>query len=93
MGILRNQLLSVMDKNNWSITRLSVECGISARELSYILSGKKIDIRLSTVMKIAEGIERPVSCLISEEGLNKYKNEALIYKLYAEIGNYINEGV
>lgn len=66
MKVLRNQILKEMNSKDWSITRLSVECGISARELSYILSGKKEGLRFSTLVKISDGIGKPVSFLIGE---------------------------
>lgn len=66
MNTLRNQILKEMDRKNWNITRMSVECGISSRELSYILSGKKEGLRFSTLVKLSDGIGKSISSLIGE---------------------------
>lgn len=67
MNVLREQLYIVMDKKDWSATRLSVECGISYSQISKILCGKKKSINLSTLVAIADGVKMPVASLISKE--------------------------
>ncbi len=91
MENLRQQLFRHMSRTGCSMKHMSEECGISLRELNYILDGKKKDIRLSTVVRISEGIRRPVTCLISEEESNKYENVMFIHKLHTEISGYVDK--
>ncbi|EOS48343.1 hypothetical protein C810_01433 [Lachnospiraceae bacterium A2] len=91
MENLRHQLLRYMGRTGCSMKRMSQECGISIRELNYILDGKKKDIRLSTVVRISEGIRKPLPCLISEEESKKYENIMFIHKLHAEISGYVDK--
>lgn len=67
LKILKKQLLIIMAKKNWTLIRLSIECGISLRELKAILYNEKKDIRLSTLTRISEGLDKSVSYLICEK--------------------------
>ncbi len=64
MRTLREELYITLRKNDWTLTRMSIECGISYRELQNILYNQSKDIRLSTLSKISEGTGKPISSLI-----------------------------
>lgn len=61
---LREELYVAINKNDWNLTKTSNECEISRRELQRILYNQAKDIRLSTLVKISEGIGKPVSNFI-----------------------------
>ncbi len=64
---LRNQVYNKMKINDWSLLHLSVLCGISDQTLRDILVRKRNNISFSTIIKISEGIDIPVTDLISGE--------------------------
>lgn len=64
---LRKQILIIMAKKNWTLIRLAIECEISLRELKAILYNEKKDIKLSTLARISEGLNKPISFLIYSE--------------------------
>lgn len=85
LEVLREQLYSVMRKNDWSVTKLSAECNVSYREMQNILYLKVKDIKVSTLVRIAEGTNKPISCLIYPEDMRKAEKEEILNKLYVQI--------
>lgn len=81
MNVLKGNLYAAMEMKGWTTKRLSVECGVSTREISYILCGKKKNINLSTLVGIARGIGVPVEVLISKERAKDNEIEQVLRKI------------
>ncbi len=92
MQVLREQILEVLNRKHWTVTRLAVECGISTREINLILSGKKKGICLSTLVQISEGTGIPIACLISAKEAQNHEDKMFIQRLNIQIGNYVKKG-
>lgn len=91
LEVLREQLYSIMRKNDWSTARLSKECNVSYHEIQNILYRKTKDIRLSTLVRISQGINKPVSCLIYLEASKKEDKEEILNKLYRNFTKSLDE--
>lgn len=91
LEVLREQLYSIMRKNDWSIVTLSKKCKVSYREIQNILYRKTKDIRLSTLIHIAQGINKPVSYLIHLEAGKKEDKEEILNKLYRNFAKSLDE--
>lgn len=91
LGVISRQICKYISKNNRSITATSELWGISRNELSAILNCKK-DVKLSTLVKIADGIGCPVSCLISREEKKRRDAEDIVLRLYIDLKNIFREG-
>lgn len=63
---IKNGIYSSMAKDDLSLSMLARKCGLTENGLLYIISGKRKNIRLSTIIKISEGIKIPISKLIGE---------------------------
>lgn len=64
---LRDQLYKTANSRNWSFVRLSTECGISRREMAYILNMEKKQIGLTTLAKISDALGIPLIALIDPD--------------------------
>lgn len=82
MEAIVNALTSAMYKNNWSITRLSIECGVSCNTLSPILYGRNKSIKLDTLVRISQGLNIPISQLINEEEQIEESNKEFLLETY-----------
>lgn len=91
LNTLRDRLYSVMGKNNWSLTQMANECGISYRELQQILYKQNKDIRLSTLIRISDGLGIPLISLVDVEEMRKEENTEFINKLYLDMKNYLRK--
>lgn len=67
LDALSKRLYEIANKNSWSLMKLSLETGLSYRELQKILYEGKDDIRLSTLVKISENLGEPISMLLGIE--------------------------
>lgn len=85
---LSERLCEIVSKKDWSLTKLSLETGISCRELYAIINREKGDIRLSTLVKISQNLNEPITNLIGitknpfEEymkGLLKFNSDMAAY--------------
>lgn len=63
---IKNGIYSSMAKEDLSLSMLAQKCGLTENGLLYIISGKRKNIRLSTIIKISEGTKIPISKLIGE---------------------------
>ncbi len=88
---LRERLYAVMRKNDWTLTRLSNECGVSYRELQQILYNQNKDIRLSTLIRISDGLGVPLISLVDMEEMRKEENAEFISKLYSDMKEYLRK--
>lgn len=64
---LRNQVYEKMKQRDWSLLHLSVVCGISDQTLRNILTRKRNNISFATIIKISEGVDIPLTTLITGE--------------------------
>ncbi len=67
MKQIRGQIFLVMGKQNWSLQTTANFCGVSYRGLQGILNQEQKDIKLSTLVKIADGLGKPISTLVGNE--------------------------
>ena len=67
---LSNSLYAVISQKGWSVSTAADFCGIHRNELSAILNCKK-DVRLSTLIRISEGIGKSLVFLICPEEVGK----------------------
>lgn len=88
---LRDRLYSVMGKKNWTLVQMATECGISYRELQQILYNQNKDIRLSTLIRISEGLGVPLISLVDVEEMRKEENAEFISKLYSDMKEYLRK--
>jgi len=88
---LRERLYAVMGKNDWTLTRLSNECGVSYRELQQILYKQNKDVRLSTLVRISDGLGIPLISLVDMEEMRKEENAEFIRKLYSDMKEYLRK--
>lgn len=70
---LRESLYVIMNKKNWSLLRLSIECEVSYRTMQAIMNDRDRGISLSTLIKISNGLNIPISSLIEDEEKRKGK--------------------
>lgn len=92
---IRENLYKIWSGKDWSLISLSIACDISYRHLCNILYGKCVDVKLSTLLRISNGLEIPISVLIGEkEELvinHKERDAAFIKSLHSEIETYIKK--
>lgn len=79
---LREQLIFEASKNDWNLTQLSVQCDTPYRTMFDILSGKKADIRLYTIIRISENLGIPVTHLIGKNEKIMDENKVFLTKMY-----------
>lgn len=69
---------------------MAIQCGISEREMSAILRGeRKKDIKFSVIVRISEGIERPLPLLICPDEIRKAENEEVLRKVYEDLSRQL----
>ena len=71
MKVLRETLFHLMNRNNWNITELSIQCGVSTRTMCSILNREHKDIKLSTLDRII--LKNQFSVLFLRKNLEKMK--------------------
>ena len=91
INMITERIIDAMNERGWSLTTAADFCGVSRGEMGKILSGKNKDIRLSTIVKISQGIEKPLLYLIGENR-NLEEGEELMVKLHKSIGDYLRKG-
>lgn len=64
MKSVREQLFSCMNERNWTINRIAIECGLSYDGFCRIYYGRSKDINFSTLLKISEGLRKPILVLV-----------------------------
>lgn len=65
MDALRDNLFETAIKNDWSMNQLAIQCGISYRTLYKIINRESGGLQFSVLIKISDGLEKPVPELIS----------------------------
>ena len=91
MKPIRNYLLLVMGKNKWSLLRLSTECGVSYDTLTAVMYHSK-DIKLSTLIDIANGLNVDIGVLISGKEQRKAENEEILLNVYKMLKIQLRKG-
>lgn len=88
---ISDQLHKSIAEHGWSIVVASGLLGIHRNELYEILNCKK-DIKISTLVRISSGIEKPVSALVSSDEARKLENEELLKKVYEDLKYQLRKG-
>lgn len=93
LDALSERLFEIVSEKDWSLTRLSLETGISYRELYAIIYGKKGDIRLSTLVKISQNLNEPIPNLlgITKNPFEEYMKGLL--KFNSDMAAYLKRSV
>lgn len=86
---IRENLFNAMNRKNWNHTELAIQCGISTRQMSGILNRESSDIKLSTIIRISEGIGKAPAFLIAPGELKKTKDEELLRKIHGDLLTYM----
>lgn len=86
---IRENLFDIMRKKGWSNTELAIQCGISTRQMSWIMNGEGKDIKLSTLIKISKGVGKSPAQLISRGQFEKEKNEEALRKIHMDLITYL----
>lgn len=81
---LADQLFKIIARNGWNNTVAADFMGISRNELSGILNQKK-DVQLSTLSRIAAGVDRPIAALICPETAQHFDNAEIIRRVQADL--------
>lgn len=87
---ISDQLYKSIAEHGWSVAVTAELLGIHRNELYGILNCKR-DIRLSTLMRISDGLEKPVSVLISPEEAIRLENEEVLKKVYRDLGQQLKK--
>lgn len=93
MDSLSERLYQIAYDNDWNLATLSIQSGISLRELYNIMYGRKGDIKLSTLAKISENLGEPIPSLI---GIRKNPFEEhfkVLLQLHSDMGKYLKRSV
>lgn len=64
---IQEEIYFGLNKKDWSLQKMADFCGISRGTLEGILNRKRNDIKLSTLVKIADGLGKPISTLVGSE--------------------------
>lgn len=81
---LADQLFKIIAGNGWSNATAADFLEIHRNELSGILNQKK-DVRLSTLSRIADGVDRPIAALICPEAVQHFDNAEIIRRVQADL--------
>lgn len=65
------RILELCEENDISLNRLSIICGITQSTLNNITSGASTNPTISTVKKICDGLEMPLSNFFATEDFDK----------------------
>lgn len=87
----RQTLNRVMNQRRWSQREVARKCNLHRNEISSILSGEKRDLRLSTIINIADGLGLPLSAVIGENEPMDSESNRFILKLYDVLKEYIKD--
>lgn len=92
LDALSKRLYEIANKNDWSLTKLSLETDVSYRELYAIMNREKGDIRFSTLVKISQNLNEPLANLIGI-GMNPIRDYMkAILQLHREAEGYLKRG-
>lgn len=64
MKNIKENLYCIMGKNDWNFTELAIQCDTPYRTLQSLFYGERKDPRLSTILRMSESLNIPVSSLI-----------------------------
>lgn len=67
MKVIRETIFLVMREQHWSLRKTADACGMTYRGLQSILNREQNDVKLSTLLKIADGLGKPLSTLVGNE--------------------------
>lgn len=84
LRVLRSNLNVALKQRRWSTMHLAVVCDLSVPTINNILSCRVNNVCLSTVIKIAEGLDVPVSTLIDDTRADQIEQTAFINRMYRE---------
>lgn len=93
MENLRKSLYEAMERNGWTQAMAAIQCDMSRNGIFYILSRRdKTDIKLSTIVKIANRLDMPISKLLGEDLEINRKAEQAIWDICRIAKSHIGEG-
>lgn len=64
---LQEEIYFALNKKDWSLQTMADFCGVSRGELGNLLNRGQKDIKLSTLIKISTGLEKPLSAFVGNE--------------------------
>lgn len=64
---LQEEIYFALHKKDWSLQTMADFCGVSRGELRNLLNRGQKDIKLSTLIKISTGLEKPLATLVGNE--------------------------
>lgn len=64
---LQEEIYFSLNKKDWSLQTMADFCGVSRGELGNLLNRGQKDIKLSTLIKISTGLEKPLATLVGNE--------------------------
>lgn len=64
---LQEEIYFALNKKDWSLQTMADFCGVSRGELRNLLNRGQKDIKLSTLIKISTGLEKPLATLVGNE--------------------------
>ena len=67
MKAIRETIFLVMREQHWSLRKTADACGMTYRGLQSILNREQNDVKLSTLIKISTGLEKPLATLVGSE--------------------------
>lgn len=86
---VRTCILVTMEKRGWNIAETAIRCDMSYRNFQSILYGERKDIKLSTLVRIANTFDVPLSEMIGGEEAQKEKDVWILKGVYATLKNYM----
>lgn len=87
------RLYEISIQKNWGVEKLSEESGVSYRQLYDILYGHSHDMKLSTLVRISQNLDEPITNLlgITKNPIEEYTKA--LFKIHSEVGAYLKRGV
>jgi transcriptional regulator with XRE-family HTH domain len=68
--MIKERLQALMDEKGWSVTDLAYHAKVSDASIYNILNG--VDARMSTVARLAQALDVPMSALIDEDQVREF---------------------
>lgn len=92
LNAVSRRLYEIANENDWSLGKLAIQCGVSYKELYYIMYSKRDNITLSTLVKISQNLNEPLANLIGI-GMNPIRDYMkAILQLHREAEGYLKRG-
>lgn len=86
---IRTYILVTMEKRGWNIAETAIRCDMSYRTFQSILYGERKDIKLSTLIRVANALDVPLSEMIGGEEEQRERDVFILKGVYATLKNYM----